>query len=128
MEVTPNRPDWLSHYGVAREVAALEGSLLDTPVVWNPPHSGGETPEISVEIDDFADCARYTAHLARGLTVDESPRWLRNRLLAVGLRPINNVVDITNYVMLELGQPLHAFDRNKLSGQIFVRRAETARP
>lgn len=117
VEVTPNRPDWLSHYGVAREVAALESSLLDTPVVWNPPKIGGESPEISIEIDDFEDCPRYTAHLAREVEVGPSPRWMQNRLKAIGMRPINNVVDITNYVLMEVGQPLHAFDRNKLAGQ-----------
>jgi len=125
VEVTPNRPDWLSHYGVAREVAALQSSLLDTPVVWNPPKIGGETPEIHVEIDDFEDCPRYTAHLAREVKVGPSPRWMQNRLAAVGMRPINNVVDITNYVLMEVGQPLHAFDRNKLVGQkLTVRRGK----
>jgi phenylalanyl-tRNA synthetase beta chain len=123
VEVTPNRPDWLSHYGVAREVSALQSSLLDTPVVWNPPKIGGESPEIHVEIDDFEDCPRYTAHLAREITVKPSPRWMQNRLAAVGVRPINNVVDITNYVLMEVGQPLHAFDRNKIVGQkLTVRR------
>ncbi len=125
VEVTPNRPDWLSHYGVAREVAALEGCLLDAPVVWTPPKTGGERPEISVEIVDFEDCPRYTAHVARDVKVGQAPRWMQDRLRAVGIRPINNVVDITNYVLMELGQPLHAFDRNQLGGaKIHVRRAE----
>lgn len=124
VEVTPNRPDWLSHYGVAREVAALEGTLLDAPVVWSPGKTAAEKPEVSVEIVDFADCPRYTAHLARNVRVGPSPRWMQQRLLAVGMRPISNVVDITNYVMLELGQPLHAFDRDRLHGKkIIVRRA-----
>lgn len=123
IEVTPNRPDWLSHLGVAREVAAISGSMLRQPDAWSPPSSGGR-PDFTVEIEDFADCPRYTAHVARGLMVGESPRWLRNRLLAVGARPINNVVDITNYVLFETGQPLHAFDLKKLSGhRLTVRRA-----
>ena len=125
IEVTPNRPDWLSHYGVAREVAALQTSLLDTPVVWTPPKTGGESPKVSVEIDDFGDCPRYTAHLASGVKVGPSPRWMQNRLLAVGMRPLNNVVDITNYVLMEVGQPLHAFDRDKIGGpRLKVRRGK----
>ncbi len=124
IEVTPNRPDWLSHYGVAREIAAFQDSLLDTPKLWSPPKAGSPKSEVSIEIADFADCSRYSAHLARGVKVGPSPRWLRNRLLAIGARPINNIVDITNYVMFELGQPLHGFDLNKLSGKtITVRRA-----
>jgi phenylalanyl-tRNA synthetase beta chain len=124
IEVTPNRPDWLSHYGVAREVAALEGTLLDTPVLWAPPSNGSDIPEVSVEISDFFDCPRYTAHIARNVQMGPSPRWMQQRLLAVGMRPIGNVVDITNYVLLELGQPLHAFDRDRFNGKrIFVRRA-----
>ncbi len=124
IEVTPNRPDWLSHYGVAREVAALEGTLLDTPVLWSPPSNGSDMPEVSVEISDFSDCPRYTAHIARNVMTGPSPRWMQQRLLAVGMRPIGNVVDITNYVMLELGQPLHAFDRDRFNGKrVFVRRA-----
>jgi len=123
IEVTPNRPDWLSHFGVAREVAALSGRLLDGPALWSPPKTGGDRPDFPVEIADFADCPRYTAHVARGVKIGPSPRWLQDRLLAVGARPINNVVDVTNYVMLELGQPLHAFDLKKLSGnRLSVRR------
>ncbi len=125
VEVTPNRPDWLSHYGVAREIAAITGAVLGTPTTWTPPKTGAERIEWSVEIESFADCPRYSLHLARGVKLGPSPDALRNRLLAVGQRPINNVVDITNYVMLELGQPLHAFDRGKLSGtRLAVRRAE----
>ncbi len=123
IEVTPNRPDWLSHLGVAREVAAINGAMMQTPVSWSPPSSGGRL-DFTVEIEDFNDCPRYTAHVARGVKVGESPRWLRNRLLAVGVRPINNIVDITNYVLFETGQPLHAFDLRKLSGnRLTVRRA-----
>jgi len=125
IEVTPNRPDWLSHFGVAREVAALSGHLLDGPALWSPPKTGGDRPDFPVEIADFADCPRYTAHVARGVKIGPSPRWLQDRLLAVGSRPINNVVDVTNYVLLELGQPLHAFDLKKLSGnRLYVRRGK----
>jgi len=123
IEVTPNRPDWLSHMGVAREVAAINGAMLQTPVSWSPPSNGGRL-DFTVEIEKFDDCSRYTAHVVRGLKVGESPHWLRNRLLAVGVRPINNIVDITNYVLFETGQPLHAFDLKKLSGnRLTVRRA-----
>lgn len=124
VEITPNRPDWLSHYGVAREVAALTGSLLGAPAVWTPPKTAGERLDWTVEIENFADCPRYMAHLVRGLKIGPAPVAMQRRLLAVGQRPINNVVDITNYVMLELGQPLHAFDRGKLSGtKLLVKRA-----
>jgi phenylalanyl-tRNA synthetase beta chain len=125
VEVTPNRPDLLSHLGVAREVAAITGSLLNTPDVWSPPKAGKEAVDFTVEIEEFADCSRYTAHLARDLKVKPSPQEMINRLTAVGLRPINNVVDITNYVMFELGQPMHAFDLNKLSGnRLFTRKSK----
>jgi phenylalanyl-tRNA synthetase beta chain len=124
IEVTPNRPDWLSHFGVAREVAALTGAILGAPALWTPPKSGSERLDWAVDIESFTDCPRYTAHLARALCVGPSPDFVRNRLLAIGQRPTNNVVDITNYVMFELGQPLHAFDRAKLSGtRLSVRRA-----
>ena len=123
VEVTPNRPDWLSHIGVAREVAAITGEKLRLPDTWSPPTGGGRL-DFTVEIEDFADCPRYTAHVSRGMSVGEAPRWMRNRLMAVGARPINNVVDITNYVLFETGQSLHAFDMKRLSGgRLIVRRA-----
>lgn len=122
IEVTPNRPDWLSHLGVAREVAALYGTKLTPPPTLKPPANAERGWK--VEIDNFADCPRYTAHGADQLVVKPSPDWMQNRLRAVGQRPINNVVDITNYVLLELGQPLHAFDAERLAGDtITVRRA-----
>lgn len=122
IEVTPNRPDWLSHLGVAREVAALYGTKLTPPPVLKP--SASTEAGFKVEIENFGDCPRYTAHVADGLKVGPSPRWMQNRLLAIGQRPINNVVDITNYVLFELGQPLHAFDCERLAGDtIIVRRA-----
>ena len=125
IEVTPNRPDWLSHLGVAREVAALYGLLLEPPAAWNPPRSSSDRLDVTVEVADFRDCPRYTAHGAREVQVAPSPRWMQNRLRAVGLRPINNVVDVTNYVLMETGQPLHAFDRQRLQGnRLRVTRAE----
>lgn len=124
VEPTPNRPDWLSVLGVAWEV----GALLDKPVRL-PAVSYEETgqpieAETSVEIADPDLCPRYTCTVVRGVRVGPSPVWLQQRLIAAGMRPINNVVDITNYVMLEYGQPLHAFDLDTLRGRrIVVRRA-----
>jgi phenylalanyl-tRNA synthetase beta chain len=122
VEVTPNRPDWLSHFGVAREVAAIFGTKVTLPRVWAPQQGAGLGWR--VEIEKFADCPRYTAHGAEDIQLRPSPTFMQNRLRAVGQRPISNVVDITNYVMLELGQPLHAFDQERLRGDtIHVRRA-----
>ncbi len=115
IEVTPNRPDWLSHVGVAREVAAIYGTKVSLPRTWSSQQTG-ESLGMKVRIDNYADCPRYSAFGARNVVVGPSPAWLQNRLLAIGSRPINNVVDITNYVMFETGQPMHAFDQSKLSG------------
>ncbi len=126
IEVTPNRPDWLSHVGVAREVAAIYGTKMSLPPMWNAVE-GGENLGVKVRVEDYADCGRYTAWGARQVKIGPSPRWMQDRLRAIGQRPINNVVDITNYVMFELGQPLHAFDRGQLAGNaITVRRAAGA--
>ena len=110
LEVTPNRPDCLSILGVAREVAALTGATVREPDCSYP--EDGEPIEtlVQVEIADSDLCQRYTASIVLGVEVGPSPRWLQDRLLKAGMRPINNVVDITNYVMLEYNQPLHAFD------------------
>ena len=122
IEVTPNRPDWLSHLGVAREVAAIYKTKVSLPPVLKP--GQGEGLGWKVEIENYADCPRYTAHGADDLTIGPAPRWMQNRLRAIGQRPVNNVVDITNYVLFELGQPLHAFDRERISGDVIsVRRA-----
>ncbi len=123
--LTPNRPDCLSVVGVAREIAALYGRQLKIPTVTvdeqGPPIDG----ETSVTIEEPEHCPRYMARLIRGVRIGPSPRWLVRRLAAVGQRSVNNVVDITNLVMLELGQPMHAFDFNLLrGGRIVVRRAE----
>ncbi len=125
IEITPNRPDWLSHVGVAREISALTGAALRPPVVAEV--HAQEEAGIRVTIDEDAriGCPFYTATRLDGVKVGPSPDWLRARLEAVGLRPINNIVDVTNYVMMELGQPLHAFDLAKLEGGgIRVRLAE----
>ncbi|MCC7373234.1 MAG: phenylalanine--tRNA ligase subunit beta [Verrucomicrobiales bacterium] len=110
LEVTPNRPDFNSVIGIAREIAALTGNPLKTPAVALPAGDADIAQSLAVRIDAPDLCPRYTARLIRGVKVGPSPGWLRDRLEKVGLRSINNVVDVTNYVMLETGQPLHAFD------------------
>ena len=123
LEVTPNRPDCLSVIGIAREVAALYGAKLRRPEVQL--REAGEPVEklTSVEILDPDGCPRYTARILKNVRIGPSPAWMRRRLELSGVRAINNVVDITNYVMLECGQPLHAFDQKLLGeGRIVVRR------
>ncbi len=122
LEVTPNRPDLLSHYGMARELAALLKTPLGQGSAGVPPASSISTsPATSIRIEAPAACPLYTAVRITGVTIKESPAWLKQRLESIGLRPINNIVDITNFVLHELGQPLHAFDAAKLSGGIVVR-------
>ena len=123
-EVTANRPDCLGHYGIAREVAAIYRLQLK-PVQPKLKESAEKaTDVVRVEIETPELCGRYTARVLRGVKVQPSPDWLRQRLEAMGQKSINNVVDITNYVMFELGQPMHAFDLDKLSERrIVVRRA-----
>jgi phenylalanyl-tRNA synthetase beta chain len=122
LETTPNRPDLLSIYGVAREVAALYGSELAPPPGSGPPRDGDE--EVDVRVEDLERCPRYIGRTFTGARIGPSPVWLKARLVGAGMRPISNVVDVTNYVMLALGSPLHAFDRAKLrEGRIVVRRA-----
>ncbi len=124
LEVTPNRPDCLSVIGIAREVAALTGQSLHLPEVSYEESALPIDQQISIEIADPELCPRYDASLITGVKVAESPRWIQQRLLACGMRPINNIVDITNYVMLEYGQPLHAFNYTQIRGKrIIVRRA-----
>ncbi|MDR3403383.1 MAG: phenylalanine--tRNA ligase subunit beta [Chthoniobacter sp.] len=117
LEITPNRADLLSHVGIAREIAALTGKTFTVPESAQRVEGFG-TSAVNVEP---AGCELYTALEISNVSVGASPEWLRRKLEAVGLRPINNIVDITNYVMLELGQPLHAFDADKLDGDIRVR-------
>lgn len=123
-EVTPNRPDCLSVIGLAREIAAITGAPLKLPDLSYPETGANITESATVEILDADLCPRYCASLITGVKIGESPEWMKKWLVSYGMRPINNVVDITNFVMLEWGQPLHAFDFTKLAGRgIVVRRA-----
>ena len=124
LEVTPNRPDCLSILGVAREVAALTGVEVREPDSSYVEEGDPVESRVSVEIADPDLCPRYTATLISGIVVGPSPQWLQDRLARAGMRPINNVVDVTNYVMLEYNQPLHAFDFETLKGgKVIVRLA-----
>ena len=124
VEVPSNRPDCLSHVGIAREVSVIEKGRLRLPTGEKAKTEGRSSDLTSVEIKDPDLCPRYAARLVRGVKIGPSPDWLAKRLEAIGQRPINNVADITNYVLHELGQPLHAFDLEKLGGKrIIVRRA-----
>ncbi len=125
VKVTPNRGDCLSIVGVAREVAALYALPLRHPMPVARTTEPGEAAQVAkVEILDDDLCPRYAARVVRNVRIAPSPAWMQQRLLAAGMRPINNVVDVTNYVMLELGQPLHAFDLDLLpNGHVVVRRA-----
>ncbi len=124
LELTPNRPDCLSIIGVARELAALCGSRLDVPEVVYGSEATPVESLVKVSIQDGNDCHRYCATIVRDVKQGPSPAWMQARLKACGMRPISNIVDITNYVMLEYGQPLHAFDYDKIAGrEIIVRRA-----
>ena len=123
-EVTPNRPDCLSVVGIAREVAALAGVELRLPQIQLSTSGAAIETSTSVTIEEPQGCGRYVARVIRGVSVGPSPAWLQDRLRAVGQRPINNVVDVTNFVMLELGQPLHAFDLARLQeNRVVVRRS-----
>ena len=125
LEVTSNRPDCLSLIGMAREVATLLGKPLKVPSPLVKEESRSVESLVSVVIEDSLGCPRYTGRVISGITIAPSPQWMQRRLSAAGIRPINNVVDITNYVMLECGQPLHAFDYELLEGhKIVVRRAK----
>lgn len=124
IEITSNRPDWLSHWGVAREIAAVENLSLKNPVAdaekSRMPAKGWE-----VKIKDAEGCPYYTGVLIEGITVQKTPEFIVDRLLACGIRSINLIVDITNYVLLEIGQPLHAFDADLIRGkEIQVRKAK----
>jgi phenylalanyl-tRNA synthetase beta chain len=122
--ITPNRGDCLSLVGVAREVAALYGLPLTMNVPPASDKGGDVAAQTSVTIEDPDLCPRYAARIVRGVKIGPSPAWMQARLEAAGQRAVNNVVDVTNYVMLEMGQPLHAFDLHKLAGgKIIVRRA-----
>ena len=121
LEITPNRPDCLSMIGIAREIAALTNKPINLP---KKTVSNSNTSSISVNVCDAEYTPRYTLRVIDGVKIGPSPQWMQKRLEAVGIRPINNVVDITNYVMLETGHPLHAFDQGSINGnEISVRRA-----
>ena len=125
LELTPNRPDCLSMLGVAQEVAALTGESVSAPKVVYAEEERSAGEMATVEIGDPDLCGRYTASIVSDLQIGPSPEWMQERLKACGMRPINNVVDITNYVMMEYGQPLHAFDYDKVKDhKIIVRRAK----
>jgi len=129
LEVTSNRPDHLGHRGVARELACLLNRPLkplqtDYREVEKDSTGKGLSEITSIEVDDDDRCGRYTARVALDVDVSESPQWLRKRLESIGLRSINLVVDLTNYVLMDLGQPLHAFDLDRLDGEeLIIRRA-----
>ena len=121
LEITPNRPDCLSMIGIAREIAALTNKPINLP---KKTVSNTNDSSMSVNVCDAEDTPRYTLRVIDGVEIGPSPQWMQKRLEAVGIRPINNVVDITNYVMLETGHPLHAFDQGSINGnEISVRRA-----
>lgn len=126
VDITPNRVDATSHFGVARDLAAYlkqagKEAKLSRPSVEGF-HVEDETPAIRVRVENEEACLRYTGITIKGVTVKESPEWMQNRLRAIGLRPINNVVDVTNYILHELGQPLHSFDAGKIKGgEVVVR-------
>ena len=126
VEITPNRPDCLSVLGVAHEVAALTGEAVEEPDLGYPETDEPIGDQAKIEISDPGLCARYTASLISGVEIGPSPRWMQDTLSKAGQRPINNVVDVTNYVMLEFGQPLHAFDFDVVKERTITVRA--ARP
>lgn len=129
IEVTPNRPDWLSHIGVAREIGVVLKRQPRTPGIKLKEGSVSIRKHLTVKVEDKVNCRRFAARMIRGVTIQPSPKWLQEALTKVGLRPRNNVVDVTNYIMLECGQPLHAFDYDLLrGGTIIVRSTERESP
>lgn len=122
--VTPNRPDCLSLIGIAREIAAATGGSLKIPPALAGGATGaGKSGAVKVSVENKSGCPRYCCALVDGVSVALSPLWLRARLSACGIRPVNNVVDVTNFVLLEFGQPLHAFDADLVKGGLIVRNA-----
>lgn len=125
LELTPNRSDCLSMFGVAREVKAVLGSELHLPKIENTMEQGDLYKHLTINIDDTELSHRYIGRMVKNIKIAPSPQWMQQKLQAAGVRPINNIVDVTNYVMMELGQPLHAFDFDKIADNtIIVRRAE----
>lgn len=125
LDITPNRADALSMHGVAHEVAAIYGKKVTLPQVEASPTEGQVGDYISVSVEDKTDAPAYHIQIIKDVTINESPLWLQTKLMKAGMRPVNNIVDITNYILLEYGQPLHAFDYEKIgSKEIVVRRAK----
>ncbi len=123
--ITPNRPDAMSMIGIAREVAAIIDTSYQGPEFNKKEQSILASENVSVEIEDIDGCPRYAARVIKNVKIGPSPAWMVDRLKTCGVRPINNIVDITNYVLLELGQPLHAFDLAQVSGsKIIVRKSK----
>ena len=120
IEVTPNRPDCLAILGVAHEAAALTGQVVTEPDASYPEDGLPIDTQVTIEIADPALCHRYTASLVTGVRIGPSPRWMQDALSKAGQRPVNNIVDITNYVMLEYGQPLHAFDFDQVRDRTII--------
>ena len=123
-ELTPNRPDCLGIYGIAREVSAVTGSKLKNVQIYNK-NSNNISDNLEIDIESKDLCKRYMGVVIDGVEITDSPEWLKSALISIGENPINNIVDITNYVMFELGQPLHAFDYKKINNnKIVVRNAK----
>lgn len=118
--ITPNKGDCLSHYGIARDLGAYFKKEVRKPKIEFTESGDNVNSSIAVEIENADACPRYTARVVRGVKVAESPDWIKKKLSSIGLRPINNIVDITNFVLMELGQPLHAFDYNLLAGKKII--------
>jgi len=127
-EITSNRNDCLSMIGIAREIAAITGNKLKIPKDLSSALKKGKKKtsrgNIKIEVKNKNLCPRYTDRVIRNLKVGPSPEWLKERLKAIGLRPVNNVVDITNFLLIETGQPMHAFDLDKINGKVIIRKAE----
>ena len=126
LEITPNRPDCLSHIGIAREVAAYYGRKVKYPSYALNEVIESTNNYAKVRVEDKERCKRYMGRVIKNVTISESPEWLKKRIRAMGLKPINNIVDVTNFVMFEYNQPMHAFDLDKLENQtVVIRAAET---
>ena len=125
LEITPNRPDCLSYIGIAREIGAYFERKIKYPMIVMDEIIDQVSTQAKITIEDKERCHRYMGRLIKNVKVEESPEWLKQRIQSMGLKPINNIVDITNFVMFECNQPMHAFDFDKLAGnEIFVRAAK----
>jgi phenylalanyl-tRNA synthetase beta chain len=118
--ITPNRPDAMSHIGIAREIGAIVGSVLNIPKIKIRESKKRIKDYASVKIEDKINCPRYTARVLFNIKLGPSPEWLQSLLSAIGIRPVNNIVDVTNFILMECGHPLHAFDYDKLIGHAIV--------